>query len=97
MIDEVRFNHERTKDNISILDQAINTLDKKQFLSIQCARYSTIEFDHLYHIAMPVLNPLEKDNFRHLNSFYKEIDLIFGAFDEEFKHDIDSLKYVRIL
>ena len=90
LIDEVRFNQEQTKNKISILDQIINTLQKGQFLSTQCATYSTIEFDNLYHIAIPVLSTLEKDNFRHLNSFYKKIDSILGSFDQEFKSDIDN-------
>jgi len=92
LLDEVRFNQEQTKNKISILDQAIKTFKQKKFLSTQCAKYSTIEFDNLYHIAIPVLRPLEKDNFRHLNSFYKKIDSILGAFDQEFKSDIDNCK-----
>ena len=90
LIDEVRFNHEQTKNKISILDQTINALKQGKFLSTQCATYSTIEFDNLYPIAIPVLCPLEKDNFRHLNSFYKKIDSILDIFDQEFKSDIDN-------
>lgn len=92
LIDEVRFNHEQTKNKISILDQTIHALNQKKFLSTQCATYSTMEFDNLYHIAIPVLHQLEKDNFRHLNSFYKKIDSILGAFDQEFKNDIDNIE-----
>lgn len=90
LMDEVRFNQEQTKNKISILDQAIDALKHKKFLSTQCATYSTIEFDNLYHVAIPVLQPLEKDNFRHLNSFYKKIDSILSVFDQEFKSDIDN-------
>jgi len=92
LIDEVRFNQEQTKNKISILDQTIHDLKQKKLISTQCATYSTIEFDNLYHIAIPVLHPLEKDNFRHLNSFYKKIDSILGAFDQEFKNDIDNFE-----
>ena len=90
LLDEVRFNQEQSKDKISILDQTINAFEQKKFLSTQCPTYSTIEFDNLYHIAIPVLCPLEKDNLRHLNIFYKKIDSILAAFDQEFKSDIDN-------
>ena len=92
LIDEVRFNQEQTKNKISILNQTIDALNQKKFLSTQCTTYSTIEYDNLYHIAIPVLNLLEKDNFRHLNSFYKKIDSILGAYDQAFKNDIDSFE-----
>ena len=90
LIDETEFNHEQTKQKISILDQAIVSLKNRQFLSTQCASYSTIEFDNLYHRAIPKLKSLEKDNLRHFNSFYKKIDFILSTFDQEFKNDIDN-------
>jgi len=52
LLDEVRFNHEQTKNKIDILDQAIAALEKQRFLSTKCAKYSTYEFEHLYHIAL---------------------------------------------
>lgn len=90
LIDEIKFNHEQTKNKILILDQTIASLKDGQFLSTQCASYSTIEFDNLYHKAIPNLKSLEKDNLRHFNSFYKKIDFILCTFDQEFKNDIDN-------
>jgi hypothetical protein len=86
----VRFNHEQTKDKIDILSQAISALKQQRFLSTKCAKYSTYEFEHLYHIALPKLSILERDNLRHLNSFYRTIDKILDGFDESFKNDIDN-------
>jgi len=90
LIDEIKFNHEQTKNKISILDQSIVSLKNGKFLSTQCASYSTIEFDNLYHRAIPKLKSLGKDNLRHFNSFYKKIDFILSTFDQEFKNDIDN-------
>lgn len=92
LIDEIRFNHEQTKNKISILEQSIEALKQEKFLSTQCTSYSTIEFDNLYHIALPMLKSLEKDNLRHFNCFYKKIDYILESFDHEFKNDIDNCK-----
>lgn len=90
LLDEARFNYEQTKDKIEILNQAIDVLKKERFLSTKCAKYSTIEFENLYHIAMPKLSILEKDNLRHLNSFYLTVDKLLDGFDESFKNDIDN-------
>lgn len=90
LLDETRFNHEQTKNKIDILEQAIDALNEKRVLSTKCAKYSTIEFENLYHIAMPKLSILEKDNLRHLNSFYLTIDKLLDRFDESFKNDIDN-------
>lgn len=90
LIDEIRFNQELTVNKISILHQAIDALKQRQFLSTQCVSYSTIEFDNLYHKALTKLNPLEKDNLRHFNNFFKKIDFILSTFDQEFKNDIDN-------
>jgi len=65
-------------------------LKQQRFLSTKCAKYSTIEFENLYHIALPKLTILQKDNLRHLNSFYLTIDKILDGFDESFKNDIDN-------
>ena len=51
LIDEVRFNHEQAINKIDILNQAISALEQARFLSTKCAKYSTIEFEHLYHVA----------------------------------------------
>ena len=90
LVDEVRFNHEQTKNKIDILNQVINALENKSFLSTKCAKYSTTEFENLYHIVLPKLSILEKDNLRHLNSFYLTIDKLLDGFDESFKNDIDN-------
>jgi len=92
LLDEVRFNHEQTRNKIAILNDAIGALQKEKFLSTKCAKYSTIGFENLYHIAMPKLSTLEKDNLRHLNSFYITIDKLLDGFDEAFKNDIDNAK-----
>jgi len=91
ILDEVRFNHHQTINKIEILDQAINALKQQRFLSTKCAKYSTTEFENLYHIALPKLSILERDNLRHLNSFYLTIDKILDEFDDSFKNDIDSV------
>ncbi len=90
LLDEVRFNHEQTKNKIDILNQAILALKKEHFLSTKCAKYSTTEFEKLYHIALPKLSKLEKDNLRHLNSFYTTIDKLLDDFDASFKNDLDN-------
>ena len=41
-------------------------------------------------VALPKLTVLEKDNLRHLNSFYLTIDKLLDGFDESFKNDIDN-------
>lgn len=87
LFDEVRFNHEITKNKIDILDQAISELKQTRFLPIKCVAYSTIEYRNLYHIALPKLTALEKDNLRHLNSFYLTIDEFLDEFDESFKNN----------
>ncbi|RZB30417.1 MAG: hypothetical protein SRB1_02697 [Desulfobacteraceae bacterium Eth-SRB1] len=72
LIDEVRFNQEQTKNKISILDQIINTLQKGQFLSTQCATYSTIEFDNLYHTELSdrqVYKKIKKLSYRYFRIF----------------------------
>ncbi len=92
LLDEVRFNHEQTKNKIDILKQAIAALEEQRFLSTKCAKYSTYEFEHLYHIALPKLSVLERDNLRHLNSYYREIDNILDGFDQSFKNDIDNAR-----
>ena len=91
LFDEVRFNHEQTKNKIDILDQAIHSLKIERFLSLKCTKYSTTEFENLYYIALPKLTRLEKDNLRHLNSFYTTIDKLLDGFDESFKNDIDNV------
>jgi len=91
LFDEVRFNHQQTINKIEILDQAINALKQQRFLSTKCAKYSTTEFGNLYHIALPKLTVIERDNLRHLNSFYLTIDKILDEFDNSFKNDIDSV------
>ena len=90
LFDEVRFNHEQTKNKIDIINQAISALKQERFLSTKCAKYSTIEFENLYHVALPKLTVLQKDNLRHLNSFYLTIDKLLDGFDESFKNDIDN-------
>ena len=90
LFDEVRFNHEQTVDKIDILNQTISALRQEKFLSTKCAKYSTIEFENLYHVALPKLSILQKDNLRHLNSFYLTIDKFLDGFDESFKNDIDN-------
>jgi len=90
LFDEVRFNHEQTKNKIDILNQVIIALENESFLSTKCGKYSTTEFENLYHIALPKLSVLEKDNLRHLNSFYLTIDKLLDGFDESFKNDIDN-------
>jgi hypothetical protein len=90
LLDEVRFNLEQTKNKIDILNQAISALKRERFLSTKCAKYSTTEFENLYHTALPKLNALEKDNLRHLNSFYLIIDKLLDEFDESLKNDIDN-------
>ena len=52
LFDEVRFNHEQTINKIDILNQAISALKQERFLSTKCAKYSTIEFEKLYHVAL---------------------------------------------
>jgi len=88
--DEVRFNHKQTENKIDILNQAVSALKNKRFLSTKCAKYSITEFESLYHIAIPKLSSLEKDNLRHLNSFYLTIDNLLNEFDESFKNDLDN-------
>jgi len=90
LFDEVRFNREQTIDKINILNQAISALKRERFLSIKCAKYSIIEFENLYHVALPKLTTIQKDNLRHLNSFYLAIDKLLDGFDESFKNDIDN-------
>lgn len=90
LYDEIRFNQEQTKNKIDILNQAISALKNERFLSTKCAKYSTTEFENLYHIAIPKLSNLEKDNLRHLNSFYLTIDNLLSGFDESFKNDLDN-------
>ena len=90
LLDEVRFNHEQTINKIDILNQAIAALKQNRFLSTKCAKYSTTEFESLYHVALPKLTRLQKDNLRHLNSFYITIDKLLDCFDESFKNDIDN-------
>lgn len=90
LFDGVRFNHQQTMNKIDILNQAIDALKKKRFLSTKCGKYSTTEFESLYPVALPRLNQLEKDNLRHLNSFYITIDRLLDGFDETFKNDIDN-------
>jgi len=92
LLDEVHFNHEQTRNKIAILNDAIGALQKEMFLSTKCAKYSTTEFENLYHIAIPKLSTLEKDNLRYLNSFYITIDKLLDGFDESFKNDIDNAK-----
>lgn len=90
LFDEVRFNQEQTNNKIDILNQAISVLEQQRFLSTKCAKYSTIEFKNLYNVALPKLTILERDNLRHLNSFYLTIDKLLDKFDESFKNDIDN-------
>lgn len=90
LLDEVRFNYEQTKNKVDILNDAISALKEEKFLSTKCAKYSTTEFENLYHIAIPKLSILERDNLRHLNSFYLTIDKLLDGFDESFKNDIDN-------
>jgi len=90
LYDEVRFNHEQTKKKIDILNQAISALNNESFLSTKCTKYSTTEFEGLYHIAIPKLSNLERDNLRHLNSFYLAIDKLLDGFDQSFKNDLDN-------
>jgi len=92
LLDETRFNHEQTKNKIQILNDVIGALNKERFLSTKCANYSTVEFENLYHISIPKLSVLEKDNLRHLNGFYLTIDKLLDGFDESFKNDIDNAK-----
>jgi hypothetical protein len=92
LFDEVRFNHEQTKNKIDILNQAITALKNQKFLSTKCAKYSTTEFENMYHIAIPKLIIIERDNLRHLNSFYLTVDKFLNRFDETFKNDIDNSK-----
>lgn len=90
LLDEVRFNYEQTKNKVDIRNDAISALKEEKFLSTKCAKYSTTEFENLYHIAIPKLSILERDNLRHLNSFYLTIDKLLDGFDESFKNDIDN-------
>ena len=90
LFDEVRFNYEQTINKIDILNQAISALQQERFLSTKCAKYSTIEFENLYYVALPKLTILQKDNLRHLHSFYLTIDKLLDGFDESFKNDIDN-------
>ena len=95
LFDEVRFNHEQTKSKIDILNQAISALKQKRFLSTKCAKYSTIEFKNIYHVALPKLTILQKDNLRHLNSYYITIDKLLNSFDESFKNELDNARIRR--
>ncbi|WP_456426974.1 hypothetical protein [Rhodocaloribacter sp.] len=95
LLDEVRFNHEQTINKIDILNQAIDALKKERFLSTKCAKYSTTEFESLYPLALPKLTRLQRDNLRHLNSFYITIDKLLDSFDESFKNDIDNAEIRR--
>ena len=88
--DEIRFNHKQTIDKIDILNKAIAALKDKKFLPTKCAKYSTIEFENMYHVAIKNLTTIEKDNFRHLISFYVTIDKMLDGFDESFKNDLDN-------
>jgi hypothetical protein len=90
LIEEIRFNHNQTEQKIDVLNQSIESLREEKYLKLTCATYSTIEFDNLYHKAIPTLEPLEKDNLRFFNSFYKTIDHILRTFDQEFKCDLDN-------
>ncbi len=90
LYDEVRFNYEQTKNKIDILNQAISALKSQKFLSTKCSKYSTIEFENLYHIALPNLSIVERDNLRHLHGFYVTIDKLLDRFDETLKNDIDN-------
>jgi len=90
IFDEVRFNYEQTRNKIDILNQAITALTSQKFLSTKCAKYSTTEFENMYRIAIPKLSIVERDNLRHLNSFYLTIDKLLDGFDETFKSDIDN-------
>jgi hypothetical protein len=92
LLDEVCFNYKQTKNKIDILAHAVTALSDKKFLSTKCTKYSTLEFEHLYHIALPKLNQLEKDNYRHLNGFYLTIDRLLDGFDESFKGDLDNME-----
>ena len=92
LLDEVRFNHKQTEHKIDILNQAIFALRSKKFLSTKCAKYSTTEFEKLYHIAIQKLSNLERDNLRHLNSLYLAIDNLLNGFDESFKNDLDNIE-----
>lgn len=88
--DEARFNYNRTKDKIDILNKAILALIDREFLPTKCAKYSTQEFENMYHVAINRLSTVEKDNFRHLNGFYLTIDAILDGFEDSFKADIDN-------
>lgn len=92
LLDEVRFNHEQTKNKIDILEQALAALKNQKFLSTPCGKYSTSEFEHLYHVSLPKLSKSEKDNYRHLNSFYITIDDLLASFDSSFKNDLDNIE-----
>ncbi len=88
LFDEIRFNREQTINKIDILNQAISALKQERFLSTKCAKYSTIEFENLYYVALPKLTILQRDNLRHLNSFYLTIDRLLDGFDESFKSEV---------
>ncbi|WP_166371415.1 hypothetical protein [Psychromonas sp. SA13A] len=88
--DEIRFNYEQTKNKIDILNQVVSALKNKTFLSTKCGKYSTTEFENLYHIAIPKLSIIERDNLRHLNSFYLAIDNLLDSFDETFKSNLEG-------
>jgi len=90
LFDEVRFNHQQTINKIDILNKVIDALNQKRFLSTKCGKYSTAEFENLYPVALPRLSRLERDNLRHLNSFFITIDRLLDGFDESFKSDIDN-------
>jgi hypothetical protein len=90
IFDEVRFNQEQTKNKIDILKQSIEALKQKRFLSIKCVKYSTTEYDNLYHIALPKLSLDQRDNLRHLHGFFIAIDKLLDSFEESFKSDIDN-------
>jgi hypothetical protein len=90
LLDEVRFNLEQSKDKIDILDQVIRALSEKEFLSTKCGRYSTTEFNSFFYITVPILTNVEKDNLRHLNSFYLKIDALLDEFDSQFRSDIEG-------
>ena len=91
LFDEARFNCEQSKDKIDIITQAIAALEHKRFLPIKCGKFSTIDFENMYHLAIYKLKTKERDNFRHLYSFYKAMDEIIDNFEELFKNDIDNV------
>ena len=88
--DELESNLFQLEQKEDIANQIIEALKQGRFLSGLSVPFSSTVYIHHFPSIIETLNPIQRDNVRHIYSQLKVLDEIMSSFETDYKDDVKS-------